>query len=114
MDNGQNWTESTLTTEQAEVIAALVSGATITSATKAAGVNRSTFYVWMKSDAGFVAELNRAQKERETAVRAQLDSLTDAALDALQEMLDPDTPPAVRLKAALEVLVRNGARALSR
>jgi AcrR family transcriptional regulator len=107
MDNRQKSTESTLATEQAEVIASLVSGATVTAATKAAGVGRSTFYLWMKSDADFVAELNRAQKERETAVRAQLDSLADAALDALREMLDPDTPPAVRLKAALQILARS-------
>jgi hypothetical protein len=105
--NSTNSTNSTVTTEQAEVIAALVSGATITSATKAAGVDRSTFYVWVKRDPDFVAELNRAQKERETAARAQLDSLVDAALDALREMLDPDIPPAVRLKAALQVLARS-------
>jgi hypothetical protein len=104
--NSTNSTNSTLTTEQSEVIEALMSGATITSATKMAGVDRSTFYVWMKHDAGFVAELSRAQKARDTAVRAQLDSLADAALDALQEMLDPEIPPAVRLKVALQILAR--------
>ena len=110
MENQQKSTKSTLTTEQFEVIAAVVSGATVTAATKAAGVDRSTFYLWRR-DAHFVAELNRAQKERDSAVCAQLHSLTDAALDALREMLESDTPPAVRLKAALEVLVRSGAQA---
>ena len=109
MDNQQKSsksTKSTLSTKQIEVIAAVVSGATVTAATKTAGVDRSTFYLWMRSDADFVAELDRAQKERETTVRAHLDSFTDAALDALEEMLDPDTPPAVRLRAALQILAR--------
>jgi hypothetical protein len=110
MENRQKSTESTLTTQQIEVIAALARGATVTSATQAAGVDRSTFYLWMKSQAHFVAELNRAQKERESAVRAQLHSLEDAALDALHEMLKPYIPPAVRLKAALEILARSGAQ----
>jgi hypothetical protein len=113
MKNQQNSTLSTLSTlstEQAEVIAALVTGANVTSATKAAGVDRGTFYKWMKNDADFAAELNRAQKEREIAFRAQLDSLTDEALDALHEMLDREIPPAVRLKAALEILARGGQR----
>jgi hypothetical protein len=106
-------TKSTLNTQRFEVIQALVGGATVTSATKAAGVDRSTFYLWMKSDPEFVAELNCAQKERETAMRAQLHSLVDAAVEALQEMLAPelDAPSAVRLKAALEIIARSGAQA---
>ena len=111
MHNQQKSTESTLTTEQFEVIAALVGGATVTAATKAARVDRTTFYLWMRRDADFLAELNSAQKEREIAVRAQLNSLTDAALEALVEMLKPDMPPAVRLKAALVILGRSGAQA---
>ena len=111
MENRQKSTESTLSTEQIEVIAALVRGATVTSATKASGVDRTTFYLWMRNDAYFAAELNRAQKERESAVRAQLHSLADPAPEALQETLDSDIPPSVRLKAALEILARSGAQA---
>jgi ACT domain-containing protein len=113
MENRQKSTQSTLNTDQFEVIRALVGGATVTSATKAAGVDRSTFYLWMKSDPEFVAELNRAQKERETVMRAQLHSLVDAAVEALEIILAPevDIPPAVRLKAALEILARSGAHA---
>jgi hypothetical protein len=110
MENRQKSTESTLTTQQIEVIAALARGATVTSATQAAGVDRSTFYLWMKSEVHFVAELNRAQKGRESAVRAQLHSLEDAAVEALHEMLKPHIPPAIRLKAAMEVLSRGGAQ----
>jgi hypothetical protein len=113
MENRRKSTQSTLNTEQFEVIQALVGGATVTSVTKAARVDRTTFYLWMKSDPDFVAELNCAQKARETAMRAQLHSLVDAAVEALQDMLAPelDAPPAVRLKAALEILARSGVQA---
>jgi hypothetical protein len=113
MENRRQSTQSTLNTQQFEVIQALVGGATVTAATKAAGVDRTTFYLWMKSDPDFVAELNSAQKARETAMRAQLHSLVDAAVEALRDMLVPEleAPPAVRLKAALEIIARSGAQA---
>jgi hypothetical protein len=104
MENQQQSTHSTLNTKQMEVIAALVNGANVTSATKAAGVDRTTFYLWMKRDAGFAEELNLAQKERHIAIRAQMHSLADEALEALHEMLEPDIPAAVRLRAALQIL----------
>jgi hypothetical protein len=77
--NPQKSTESTpeIEPEQAEVITALVRGATITDATRRANVDRSTFYLWLKSDAAFEAELNRAKRE---------------------------VPPGVRLRAAIAVL----------
>ena len=113
MEDQLESTKSTLTTQQCEVIVAVVSGATVTAATKAAGVDRTTFYLWIRRDADFVEELNRAQKEREIAVLAQLHSLTDPALDALHETLESDTPPSVRLKAALEILARTASTGLS-
>jgi hypothetical protein len=103
----QNSTESTavLAPEQAEVIVALVRGATVTDATKQANIDRTTFYVWLKSDATFQAELNRAKKEHTDAMRAQLRGLADAAISTVREMLTgPDIPAGVRLKAAVTVL----------
>jgi microcystin-dependent protein len=43
IENQQESTKSTLNTEQIEVIAAVVSGAAVTAATKAAGVDRTRF-----------------------------------------------------------------------
>jgi hypothetical protein len=103
----QNSTKSTaeLAPEQAEVILALVQGATVTDATRQASVDRTTFYLWLKSDANFQAELNRAKKEQVDAMRSELRSLADAAVTTLREMLTgTDVPAGVRLKAALAVL----------
>ena len=105
--NQQNSTESTLelAPQQAEVITALVRGATVTDATKQANVDRTTFYLWLRSDATFQAELNRAKQEQMDAMRAQLRGLADTAVSTVREMLTgSDVPAGVRLKAALAVL----------
>ena len=105
--NPQKSTESTpeIEPEQAEVITALVRGATITDATRRANVDRSTFYLWLKSDAAFEAELNRARREQRDALRAQLRELAGVAMSTVREMLTgPDVPPGVRLRAAIAVL----------
>ena len=105
--NQQTSTESTpeLSAQQADVIAALMRGATVTDATKQANVDRTTFYLWQRADANFQAELNRAKKEQADAMRAQLRGLADTAVSTVREMLSgADVPPGVRLKAALAVL----------
>jgi hypothetical protein len=107
MKQQQNSTQSTavLAPQQAEVITALVRGATVTDATKQANIDRTTFYLWLKADANFLAELNRAKKEQADAMRAQLGDLADTAVSTLREMLTgADVPAGVRLKAALTVL----------
>lgn len=107
--NRQNSTESTLTPQQASVIAALVRGATVTEATKQAEVDRSTYYLWLKSDANFVAEVNRAKQEQAESMRAQLRGLVDTAIATVRETLTAkDVAAAVRLKAALSVLQSTG------
>jgi hypothetical protein len=105
--NQQNSTASTieLATRKAEVITALVRGATVTDATKQANVDRTTFYLWRKSDATFQAELNRAKQEQMDGMRAQLREMADTAVSTIREMMIGDyVPPSVRLKASLAVL----------
>jgi len=105
--NQQNSTESTmeLAPQQAEVITALARGATVTDATKQANIDRTTFYLWLRSDATFQAELNRAKQEQMDAMRAQLRVLAEMAVSTVREMLTgTDVPAGVRLKAALSVL----------
>jgi hypothetical protein len=109
--NQQHSTESTteLAQHQAEVITALMRGASVTDATRQANVDRTTFYLWIKSDAVFQAELNRAKQEQAEAMRAQLRGLADAAVSTVREMLmGADVPAGVRLKAALAVLQATG------
>jgi hypothetical protein len=108
----QKSTESTVELEpqQAEVIAALVRGATVTDATKQASVDRTTFYLWLRTDAAFQAELNRAKQEQADNKRAQLQGLAETAVSTVREMLTgSDVPAGVRLKAALAVLQSAGA-----
>ena len=110
--NRQFSTESTavLAQQQTAVISALIGGATVTDATKAANVDRTTFYLWQKTDACFQAELNRAKHEQMKAMHAQLLGLADTAVSTVREMLNgPNVPAGVRLKAALAVLQSVGA-----
>ena len=109
--NQQHSTKSTpeLSPHQADVITALMGGASVTDATRQANVDRTTFYLWIKSDAVFQAELNRAKQEQAEAMRAQLRGLADAAVSTVREMLTgADIPAGVRLKAALTVLQATG------
>lgn len=103
-------TESTLTPQQAEVISALVGGASVTAAMERVGLDRTTHYLWLRSDAGYVAALNSAKAEHLDAVRAKLAGLADAATETIRAMLTgEDVPAQVKLKAALEVLTAVGA-----
>jgi AcrR family transcriptional regulator len=107
----QNSTESTglLAPEQTAVIGAILGGMTVTDAAKRAGVDRTTIYVWLKSDTHFQAELNRAKQEQVDAMRAQIRGLVDTAFSTLREMLTgPNVPAGVRLKAAITVLQSAG------
>ena len=107
----QNSTESTaiLAPEQTAVIMALMAGGTVTDATKQANVDRTTYYLWLKSDATFYAELNRAKREQTDTMRAQLRSLADTAVATVREMLTgTEVPPGVRLKAAVTNSGRDG------
>lgn len=92
----QNSTESTaaLSAQQTEVLRAIVEGSTVVDAARRVGIHRSTYYVWLKSNPTFVAELNREKKERADAVRAQLQALGDPALSALRKMLTGKGIPA--------------------
>ena len=103
----QNSTESTvqLTPKKAEVIRSLVRGATVSEATRQADIDRSTFYLWLRSDEVFQAELNRAKQERIDAMRAKVAELGAKAVETVQDLMtNPETPAGVKLKAALAVL----------
>jgi hypothetical protein len=91
-------------------IAALVGGATNTAAAAAAGVDRSTLYRWSKTDADFVAELNRARGEHAAQARADLRRLAADAVATIRDLMTSETvPPAIRLKAAGMALEAAGA-----
>jgi len=103
----QKSTESTareVTSKQAQVISALADGSTVTDAARLAGVDRTTVYLWLKTDALFVAGSNRERQERQHALRARLGELVPEALNGLTDLLKPDANPVVRLRAIMFVL----------
>lgn len=98
-------TSPALTTQQEAAIASLLTGATLAKAAEAAGVDRTTLWRWLKTDAAFVAEHNRARKEQRDAAQLEVRSLTSQAVSTIRDLMtNADAPPAIRLKAALAVL----------
>jgi transposase-like protein len=97
---------------QAQVVASLAQGHTVTRAATAAGIHRSTIHNWLRASTEFRTALEEARRRFTASIADQLNELSAAALQTLRTLLEsPDTPPAVRLKAALAVLERpDGAR----
>jgi len=97
---------STLSPVQAQVVAALASGASISAAAKAAGVHRSTVHNWL-NEPGFSTEFDTSRQEYVESVRDQVSYLSALALNTIRQLLEiPDTPASVRLRAAQLVLNR--------
>lgn len=98
-------TSPALTPQQETAIASLLTGATLAKAAEAAGVDRTTLWRWLKTDAAFVAEHNRARKEQRDAAQLEVRSLASQAVSTIRELMtNPLAPSAIRLKAALAVL----------
>jgi phage terminase small subunit len=91
---------------QAQVVAALAQGRTVTSAAQEAGIHRNTIYNWLDEPA-FKTAVDEAQREYVAILSDGMRDLAALALETLRNLLeDPKTPPAVRLKTALAVLQR--------
>jgi AcrR family transcriptional regulator len=103
-----HWTPAEIA--QMKIVDALGRGSTVAAAAASAGVSRTTFYNWYKSDARFVAAIAAAQTEYARLVSERLNHLSQKAIARLDALLDsPRTPPAVTLKTALAILNRPGA-----
>jgi hypothetical protein len=97
---------TTLSPVQAQVIAALAQGRTVTAAAKNADVHRNTIYNWL-NDPAFKTAVEGAESEYVAILSDGMRDLAALALDTLRNLLeDPDTPPAVRLRTALAILQR--------
>ena len=107
----QNSTESDTNTSlspvQAQVIAALAQGRTITAAARETDVHRSTIYTWLQHEPQFKTAVENAQREYVEVLRDGMRDLATAALDTLRRLLDDRSiSPAVRLRTALAILQR--------
>jgi hypothetical protein len=99
--------DATLTPTQAQVIAALAKGQTITAAAREAGIHRTTIHHWLRIEPDFNTAVENAQHEYVATLNDEMRELSALALATLRSQLeDPATPPSVRLRAALAVLNR--------
>src|SRR5579862_4176446 len=98
---------ATLPPVQAQVVAALAQGQTITAAALEAKIHRTTIHHWMRTEPDFQAAVETAQREYAAELRDEMRALSARALATLRSLLDdPSAPPSVRLRAALAVLQR--------
>jgi transposase-like protein len=107
----QNSSDSTpienpnLTPVQIQVVAALAEGSSVTAAARKAGVHRTTVHLWKRSSGEFRTAVERARRDFSAALADELRDLSASAFQTLRGLLsNPDTPPSVRLRAALAVL----------
>lgn len=93
------------TPAQELALAALLAGQTVTAAAAAAGVCREQVTRWKRDDVVFIASYNARVMELREAARAELRALAKDAIAAIRDLVtSADTPPAVRLQAAKDVL----------
>lgn len=96
-----------LTPVQVQVVAALAQGCSTVQAAAAAGIHRTTIHNWMRTSDEFRAAVDQARSHFFACIADQLNQLATTALETLRTLLtSTDTPPAIRLKAALAVLER--------
>lgn len=96
--------DDALSAKQREALALLILGKTISAAAREVGVGRVTLSRWVNQDAKFRAALNRARSEIHAAHADRMRALSLRAFDVLEELLEPETPAYVRLRAALAVI----------
>lgn len=93
-----------MSAKQELVIGFLAAGSTMSDAAAQAGVGRRTVYAWLHGDARFAARLNEEQRALAERVTAERDALVTAAFQTLRDLLKPDAPATIRLRAAESVL----------
>ena len=92
---------------QAQVVAILAEGHSITAAARQAGIHRSAIYHWLQRSPDFKTTVEDAQQEYLATLTDEIRDLSASALRTLRGVLDNrETHEAIRLKAALAVLQR--------
>jgi len=97
-----------LSPTQAQVIADLTQGRTITAAARKAGIHRTTIHHWFRRQPEFKAAVETARSEYVEVLSDEMLELASGALQTLRKLLKDGTPSAVRLKTALAILERPG------
>jgi transposase len=89
---------------QSKVLTALSQGKSISKAASEAKVDRSTVHRWLNSDPVFLAEYNANRLELIETVRFGIRELSKQAIAALRDLMGPEAPASVRLRAVELVL----------
>jgi uncharacterized protein YecA (UPF0149 family) len=96
-----------LSPAQAQVVEALAEGASISCAARRADIHRTTIHHWIRTNAAFKEAAQNAQAEYTAELTDDMRELSALALKTVRNLLErSDTPPAVKLRAALAVLKR--------
>lgn len=97
--------DPTLTPDQHYILALLAEGNSITQAADAVGIHRNAVRNWRRSVPAFAREMEFAVREQALVWHEQATQLAPIAAVELEKLLtSPETPPAVRLRAALVIL----------
>src|SRR5262249_33879748 len=98
-------TDLEISPAQLQAIAALISGASVTDAAKAAGCDRATVHRWLRSDPAFIADYATARAEILEQVRREGAALGKQAVKEIRDCLAAQgAHRALRVKTALAVL----------
>ncbi len=97
--------DSSVSSQQLQVIIALSEGMNSTDAAAQAGVHRNTIAHWRRNSLPFRESLAHAQYDRAIFFREKAEDMVDLAYQTFHDLLvDPKTSPSVRLKAAMYII----------
>ena len=95
----------TLTPAQQQVLTLLANGSTASAAAEQAGIHRNTIANWRRSSPAFAREFYSLRYERALHWREGMEDIAAAAIETLRYvMVNHNTPPGVRVRAAIAVL----------
>jgi len=93
------------TPEQNDLLARLAAGDSLWTAAQALGLAPATVQHWRRMQPAFALALHDTQSSHADHHRATVAALAPLAFEALEQLVtNPNTPPTVRLKAALHIL----------
>ncbi|MFN7919652.1 MAG: SEC-C metal-binding domain-containing protein [Bryobacteraceae bacterium] len=94
-----------LSPKQTQVLAALLAGETVSAAARDHQIHRSTIHDWIRRDSRFGSALEQGREYLQTRLFDDIQDLAALALDRIRQLLaDPNTAPAVVLRAATLIL----------
>lgn len=96
---------SSVSPKQAEVLARLVAGDSVSNAAAATGLHRTTIHHWCRTSPEFRIALEDAKTARAEAIYDQIGDISPLAVITLKAILENEQTAAhLRLKAALAIL----------